>query len=284
MYQKIAEKFKSKEERDTIFGYFSVITGAASVVSLLSTLFLEKGDWKFTTVVFSYTFLSFSLSCLCIYLTIRYDSSLKKIGDNETNLEEYKEKCSSLEKDIENKRLIQKKTSIITHNICHEYRTLINGMYSDLISNNASCINDRERSFQKYMMYFLINIKNVFNTLTGDDCSVCIKMVVPESNGGYSIETFMRDPDSYRQRSVADRESPRYPYNKNTAFLHILSPDYPDNFFICNDLADLSANNQYQNINPRWKNYYNACLVVPIRISDETYKNTYICIWFSMRR
>ena len=67
-----------------------------------------------------------------------------------------------------------------------------------------------------------------------------------------------------RDRSDIDTEVETYPYYRNTAFDCILGHE-KKNFFLSNDLLELEKQGRYRNYNQKWKDSYNACLVVPIR-------------------
>lgn len=95
------------------------------------------------------------------------------------------------------------------------------------------------------------NIKEVFDVLTGDECSVSVKLVDFEKNE-YYIRTFLRDPITSRERSGADQKLPKFPYNQNTAFYNILDPNCPNSFFLCNDLKNKE---NYFNCNINWRNF-----------------------------
>ena len=126
------------------------------------------------------------------------------------------------------------------------------------------------------MLYLLDNIKTTYDILSEDECSVCIKMILVGKNEknievkgdnnlrDVYIKTYMRDSFSYRQRNFIDERVPTFPYHENTAFQVILEERYPDSFFLSNDLGEFEKG--YRNYRNDWSEFYNSCMVVPIRI------------------
>ncbi|HAH09858.1 MAG TPA: hypothetical protein DCL54_11375 [Alphaproteobacteria bacterium] len=193
-------------------------------------------------------------------------------------------------KDIRNN---EKDIASIFHNICHEARNQIffNTLSAESVIEEAHIdkgkFHDKLRSFLMFNIYFLDNTKFLFETLTGESCSVCLKFLdVPDSapsgraelNEGtlreLRVRTFMRDSSSVRARRETDLRIDSIPARGNTAFDTILNGESQDNFYLCNDLV---SDKRYINANMRWKEFYNATLVVPVRIERE---NGYTVIGF----
>lgn len=123
-----------------------------------------------------------------------------------------------------------------------------------------------DKSFNMFMLHFLDNVKELFDSTTGSDCASCIKIIIQGSEGKVNVKTFMRDTVSYRKRSQIDIDLNEYPHEENTAFRKILSIHTNDNYFLSNNLKNESS---YENINKNYICFYNACIVVPIRIHIE---------------
>jgi hypothetical protein len=172
--------------------------------------------------------------------------------------EEYKIKCTKLA--FSNDLAAQ-----ILHNFAHNYREIVCEIYYDLKSSNFTNREGIAIKFTKFISSTLANIKQIFDHLTDDNCSVCIKLVDIE-NGEYRIRTFERDHGSARKRSDIDKRLPNFPHHQNTAFYVIFDPNCEDSHFLCNDLKNKE---RYFNCNINWRDYYNACLVVPIRLITE---------------
>ncbi|MBU5635909.1 hypothetical protein KOM00_04105 [Geomonas sp. Red69] len=150
------------------------------------------------------------------------------------------------------------KVARIVHNIGHEYRqemlrTSSNGQLS------KEQFEEVKSSFKQFMLFCMTNIKELFDIMTKDDCSVCIKVVINDSE----VKTFIRDPVSYRIRKDADARLPVFPIHGNSAF-DMLTGVNPKNYYLSNSL---NQEDEYTNLNKNWKKSYNASLVVPIRIS-----------------
>jgi hypothetical protein len=109
------------------------------------------------------------------------------------------------------------------------------------------------------------DIKAVFDRITDDNCSVCIKLLNIE-DGRLDVTTWMRDTKSTSDRGYVDtlEGTKNYDAYSNSAFREIIDTNIGKKHFLCNDLKSLSASGKYQNANPNWSDHYNAVLVVPL--------------------
>lgn len=120
-------------------------------------------------------------------------------------------------------------------------------------------------SLRKVIGIILGDIQSVFDRVTGDTCSVCIK-ILDNDNGRLDVATWIRDSRSVADRSYVDdlEGTSRFDAYSNTAFREIIDPRSGKRHFRCNDLKALAAQGKYQNANPNWSDHYNAALVVPL--------------------
>lgn len=173
----------------------------------------------------------------------------------------------------------QKKSALIVHNINHEVRNNIVTYIAMLGrlraggSINVSEISQMRSIFSEFMIYFCANVQKLADMHTRGECSVCIKILFNKEDHDHLpaeesifVRTFFRDPISYRKRKSTDRSLPFYKYRTNTAFTDIL--ENKSSYFCIDNLRNYSKNveNDYQNGNRFWYDYYNACLVAPIRL------------------
>ena|GEM_PF-4649365 len=122
-----------------------------------------------------------------------------------------------------------------------------------------------------YLLYFLDNVKETFDALTGYNCSSCIKFLLPANVGGTGeilVKTYMRDACSYGKRKSSDAVLGEYNYKANTAFEYIMNSEVEDMHYISNNLR---METMYNTANNKYSRYYNATVVVPICLkkSDE---------------
>jgi len=254
---RIYESFN--KNRDLIFGFSGPIGVFISIVGFLISIFanLEK---QFIATVISFSIESFGLSILCVYLMKRLSNAGEDIRNSQTICEDYKKSIYDLNERINQHRYIESLASKISHNILHAHRDLFNKVIIDLYLKK-NLLKERGESSKNFLIHFLTNTKEVFDLITHDSCSVCIKLLVKNE---YDVKTYLRDPVSLRSRSDIDTEVETYPYYRNTAFDCILGHE-KKNFFLSNDLLELEKQGRYRNYNQKWKDSYNACLVVPIR-------------------
>lgn len=180
--------------------------------------------------------------------------------------------------------------------------SFVNEECSRILAGN----NNREE--QAFLTTILNNTKLVFDLFTTDKCAVCIKIlskhtasfndagseyeekvVEPAEDAEIddsditNIRTLARDRTSYAERGAIDNVKGLKVYDpwSNTAFRTIMDPRIPDSSFFCNDLKQLAGRGEYVNSNPHWAQYYNSCVVVPIKaLSDKDSKQAigFICV------
>lgn len=116
----------------------------------------------------------------------------------------------------------------------------------------------------------LNDIKNVFDKITGDNCSICIKLIYdPEQDlAKAKIKTLYRDSTSFRIRKKYDLDSEHrtriYPATDNTAFKSILDPNESSVIYFSDNLELQHSFRSYNNSNQYWNDFYNAVAVIPI--------------------
>jgi len=251
---------------EPILGYITLIASAISILFVAYAIY--KSDWQISYVVVSIVLaVVIVIIALANMLLLRRYDKLDRESSKEYHLLDLKfrksaSSISCLEEKIKDELNTKTKIAQIIHNFSHEYRNVINEIHSDLISQDYSNFENRRTSFRMFIVYMLSNIKEVFDILTFDEVSVCIKILYKEEEK-FFVKTFMRDNISYRERSDTEKFLPEYPYYENTAFKNIMDIHCPDSHYLCNDL---NKEKGYSNINKKWRKYYNACLVVPIRL------------------
>ncbi len=253
------------------------LVGYASLIgSIFTILFVSyavyKSDWQinFITVSIALSIVIVLVVMTNMFLLRRYDKLHQQYSNSSSAI-------SRLQEKIKDEVSAKTKIAQIVHNFSHEYRNVINEIHSDLIVKDYSHFESRKTSFRMFITYMLSNIKEIFDILTFDEVSVCIKILYKEKEE-FLVKTFMRDNISYRERSNTENLLSQYPYYENTAFKNIMDPHCPDSYYLCNDLSN---DNVYHNINNNWNKYYNACLVVPIRLlvsKQESNVIGFICV------
>ncbi|MGP8051701.1 MAG: hypothetical protein ACLPYB_13980, partial [Desulfobaccales bacterium] len=228
---------------------------------------VHKGDWaiSFKATIFVLAFAVFFLSLSVYYIIKKYEALTKEYHQAGFIVDSLRETILNLEQNLNESHEAQANIAVITHNVFHEHRKLINNIYADSSSQECENYETRVLSFHQFILYFVNNVKQLFDTLTRGRCSVCLKLITtdPKNDTGGLVRTFMRDSISYRERSNTDMRIPEFHVHENTAFKRILDNECPDSYYICNNLKEERG---YINLNQDWQKYYNACLVVPIRI------------------
>lgn len=263
-----------------IGGLAGLIALAYPVYSLVNKPEVNANPDLHQLVVFTCWILGIAFAGVLVLVAVQWQKTGRL---REFELQQYR-----IETLLENQRDI----AISVHNIAHDVRNQIihllfaEGVLETIDKRAREEVIERiEKNWGMFNLYFLDNIKNVFDTLTGKNNSVCLKMVrtelvqsVPEprtAEGDLSptremvktVRTLYRDTQSHRLRRENDVRLEKYVANSNSAFAHILSNDTRNFFYLSNDLA---KDQSYVNTNPRWREFYNATMVSPVRIENFT--------------
>ena len=123
-----------------------------------------------------------------------------------------------------------------------------------------SCTHESQEA-EGFITNALGAVKRTFDELTGDRCACTLKMC---SHDG-TVSTWLRDRESPPLRYSAVC---RFPSQLNSAFRE-LQCSRKFTYYLSNNLT---ADRTYENVNPDWKDHYNAVLVASIRsnIFDHT--------------
>jgi Lhr-like helicase len=156
-----------------------------------------------------------------------------------------------------------------------QQRALISARHAEycvLLRSTAARVGTiTEEHFLSYLGDMLNLTAELFDFITNDKCSACIKVFVrgegeaPDNKiaNGHLVTTLQRDSKSRQTRRYVDEKIPTYDYTSNAAFRAILDEDEPD-WFSENNLKGLGR--QYYNRNKEYGKYYNATTVVPIKL------------------
>jgi hypothetical protein len=146
-----------------------------------------------------------------------------------------------------------------------ETRTGINSFFTDIYLSEKSSI-DLERATELYVDDLVYRAKLAFDRLTGDNCSVCIKLFAQTADGAYPetpvLTNTIRDPSSAADRVTDSGQV--IALAENTAFLYITGNASSNGFYLNNDLYRSYLHGAYLNSRPRWFDYYNATAVCSI--------------------
>lgn len=96
--------------------------------------------------------------------------SFKKIKKQEDDIE-------NLKTNIDGQIILQEKLAKFFHNFSHEYRKIIVAIYYDLYRKDYSKFENRKNSYKQFILYTMENIKYIFDSITGDDCAVTVKVL-----------------------------------------------------------------------------------------------------------
>ena len=263
---------KSRDILELVFGYSSIIGFVITVSYLCYSASKTNIPLDVKATVVALCLMNMTLAVGAIYIVRKYDKLLNLHSEFNTI-----EKQHIL--NIENLKSSQRAIAKVFHNINHEARNLIKEIHSNIATQDFNEFKETELSFKQYLLFLLDNIKEIFDVITSDQCSVCIKIIIPsEKEEGQSyIKTHYRDSISYRARSEIDTEMETYPYYENTAFKKIINREYPDRYWFCNDLKNEKT---YNNMNPNWEKAYNATLVVPISFPVSSKEGGQIIVGF----
>lgn len=239
------------DNRELIFGYAGILGTVITVVYTAYAAYHAALSFDFSATVITLCLVNAFL-VLSSSATLRRYFALQRVHN-------------PLVHQVDNLKSFQITISKVMHNINHQARTLINKLNNDILLSDVSREREMGLSFEKYLIFLLDNIKEIFDVVTDDQCSVCIKLLVPNKENPEQtfVKTHYRDSISFRERRKSDFALKDYPYYENTAFKKIIRKEYKNRIYFCNNLKE---EHSYTNLNTEWQEYYNATLVVPISL------------------
>lgn len=275
----------------TLIGFISSILTIIQVVLYIILLpQSSNGENLWHLIVYQSAIVTCVIT-LCALLT----RSQYKIFDINKQLYSSKTESEKSAKEIELKNRIIAELSVNNHNILHEIRQVQYKLYKHFINqlfifdnhntaNNNNNIDicdifDTEEpencDLKDFMTFFTTNVKNSFDSLTEDKCSVYISLI--DDFDKQLVRTYYRDPSSYTERTNIDLQYPVYSISSFTPFKHILNERTIDTVFACDNCIDY---NNFCDRNDNWNEFYNSCISVPIRLRVDKNKNRHHVIGF----
>ena len=159
------------------------------------------------------------------------------------------------------------------YSLLHDYRNLKGELEVSEYDKNAVY-----HKIVNFSTNTLDSLCSIFNILTRQEVSACIKIIEPSNNLEYAtakVKTFCRSKNSDSRRFQYDNDSTRNEtiICKNTDFSTIVQPGKTVSCFYKRDLVAFQKHHQdtdeeYLNSNPEWKKFYKATIVAPIRIAN----------------
>lgn len=240
---------------DFIFGLSSLLALVITIVNIFYNYGHESQD---IASIMTLTVANISLIIIIVYLVRKYYVLAIKQLSLQPDIDSLTSKLELATKDLDNTA----ETSDILHSINDQLR---NRMFELLTVDivQARDISGYQRKNEMFYLFLLDNIKNIFDILTKDNCSVSLKIIDQNDQNDIIVRTFMRDSSSYRERKNSDKTMYSYPYYENSAFKDILSDNNNISYYVSDNLSNETT---YINVNQNWKEYYNATLVCPIRV------------------
>ncbi len=182
-----------------------------------------------------------------------------------------------LERKIEQDKNISAEICYNFASIAKEQYEFCSRLYNGEIQSEAEIV----ASLTSHFDQVLTNISTILTSYTGYTTAVCIKGLTESPTGkalpsssslkqppSPYLRTLRRDLSSRPLRKAVDAidACSTYKYQENTAFRYIIDLSDKEDYFICNDLQALG--DEYENINPNWRKFYNAVAVVPIKMPN----------------
>jgi uncharacterized membrane protein len=255
-----------KNPNRIVIGLLALLGAIGSIQTIVHYVQLyingETGD--LSTLIFSLTIMIAALIAIVLYLSIKSMTLYSAYCNSPHEIKELNKKVERYKGAIKEERNTQAVIAETFHNVSHEYRDQIRDIHMALMQQDKTQQQDIKASFRTFLIYMVENIKESFDVLTKTNCSACIKIMDEK----YFVNTLVRDSVSFRKRKEATKRLVRgYSYTNNTAFLTIMTTH--KSYFMNNNLKALRGAGNYINTNDTWQDHYNACIVVPIRITPK---------------
>lgn len=279
-------RFETSPQPERIFTRLAIIFASLSAAITLAEMFVSAVPaWAFVIN----NFLIFSvLIILTLFFFLRYRQLLADYAAQSKNHRDYDDLLKNLIAD----------QSGFYHEVMRETRqTMYKEFGADIYPYRFSYKSKNlrrimERSVEKVVAILMKMISNHFQMLKIEEkISLSVKVRVTGKMAKTLCElddaeaaridpkalyiiTLARDHDTATLFAEREVRKEAYPVSENTDFSHILT-GAPE--FLCNDLLKLEKDGHYTNNNRRWKEWYNATLVVPImhRSSATSQPTTY---------
>ena len=264
--------FSGDSPSSILFGMSSLVglvfTTVYTTVSLYSSQDLNLGA---ITVIVTLAIVNAILSFLLYIQSKGYYYFVNKNSNSDIQIVKFERAISDLEKKHRVEKEKINEIGYIYHNILDQVRNkmaLTLELYEEILftgeAPKAEKAVDMIRINKSLGIYIVNNIKDLFDILTRDNCSVAIKLLEGvENKDDKQVSTFIRDTRSYRDRN--GRSLKEFLWYENSAFRCILTGEGSTSYFACDDLAGETG---YINTNQFWQGYYNATLVAPIRLGN----------------
>ncbi len=179
-----------------------------------------------------------------------------------------------MEEEVLKSQQIHQVQSECLHTINHYYRNIaaeLDYFTNCKVEEKTEFVSDILKKTEYFMINSTASLQQYFSEVSGSQCAITIKQLSPD---GRLVKTFFRDPVNLKKRRNFESyysDCQDYPVDSNTAFELILSDEYANVYFASDDLQELYDEFQYKNSNDRWRQLYNATIVVPISIVEGQY-------------
>lgn len=241
-----------------IYGVFGLVAFAITGIGLYSSYNnVANNDFIFVLETITYSLAAIIVSYIAA--SMFFVAKISKLKQSEYQAEK-------LDRNLKNQYIVNKYQSELFHSIAHYQRNIL----ARLLEFNKqdfkpSDIDDIKNRFHDFLVILTSNVQSYFSFITQDNCSVTIKKVCDDK---VHVKPLFRDPVNFNKRKKSDEEyqenGGQYKIGKNTAFKIITDPTLKNNFFYDDKLNELADAGYYENSNPKWRELYNATIVVPI--------------------
>ncbi|WP_299249614.1 hypothetical protein [uncultured Aquimarina sp.] len=202
--------------------------------------------------------LNFGLVIYSISLTSKHE---KIVADKQ----EFVDREKDLKKIIEYYKKSLNIHSTTNHNINHSLRQLLNDCYEAIVKTEFERYIEINAKFFQFLQFLTTNIKENFDVLTKNSCSVYILLVEEDEQNeeNFLVNTLFRDPISYPKRDLIDKDFDNFYYaNQFFPLQQILDESNNVDHFVCDNC--ITHKSFYDRIQD-WHDYYKSMLCVPIR-------------------
>jgi len=228
-------------------------------------------------------FLLVGIAVISIYyhsLDRRYRKNINRLLETRAELRQERVKSSQIEDDLMSVfgDMAQRVEDISSH------RTGVSNFICDLLMKKEFNKTELVNRIDQYIDFCLSQTAELFGRFTDSKTASCVKLITKKNDDGdLLVETYMRNQISRLQRQGTDVDEflGVFPYKKNTGFSKIIDEDNSRGFWYSNNLIELHEEGEYDNINPRWKEFYSAAAISAIRNPQSSSKDDiigFLCI------
>ena len=158
-----------------VYKYFDVVSGLAlfsSILGIIIPLFAKEINTTIKWTTGTLAIVTLSITWLAVRLSHKHGRMVDSAFKKETEIKILRDQLNTSVKTLNKNTEANQNVSYCLHNILHEMRDLF-GLLFDLLDTKDKAEQQEylHLEFERFVNHFLDNTKNIYNIITGLQCS-----------------------------------------------------------------------------------------------------------------